>query len=247
MGTQFGKLWFRSKAPIAKSPALWSITCLPAADSGAYRMQPNDPFKDLLPKPTTDDIVYMRDDVEDMKYLLQRNDRIVIAGGPVIAWWGFTGFVAGLWNFTYQYGFLPHVPVVPINAIAGYIGMFIIIKIMGTSKTLKLNFQAISAAWTAITMAIPFVMVGMLARHIDDELTISAMQAVLFATAMAVTAMGSRKRWLLIPTFGWAATATAFFFFLPLFWRPLVFAASCMSFLTIPGLLLHFIARRQGA
>ena len=208
-------------------------------------MQPNDQFQDILPTPTEDDIFFMRDELDELNLLIKRNERVVIAGGPVIAWWGFTGFAAGLWNFLWGLHLVPTIPVDPINAVAGYAGMFAIVHIMGSAKVLKLEFKAISAVWTGICMAIPLLLLGFSYRHVDNMMLMSGIQAILFAIAIGVSAMGSQKRWLLYPTAGWVVSALIYFFVINSFWRPLFFSLDCLAFLVIPGVYLGIIYQRE--
>lgn len=207
-------------------------------------MAGHDPFKDLIPKPTADDLYLMGDELKELSQLIRRNDEVVISGGPVIAWWGFVSALAGLWNFSAQIIDLPDLPIFIINGLAGYIGSFVIVRVMGTAKILKQEFQAITAVWTAICLSMPVLVGGMMFRHAAEPVVVSGMQSLMFASAMGVTAMASRKTWLLIPTWAWGVVAVLFFFVVDNFWRPLLFASACLTLLTTPGLLFWVGARR---
>ncbi len=207
-------------------------------------MAGHDPFKDLIPKPTADDLYFMGDELRELGQLIRRNDEIVVSGAPVIAWWGFVSALAGLWNFAIQIIELPHVPTFIINGVVGYLGSFIIVRIMGTAKILKQEFQAITAVWAGIFFSMPVLVGGLIFRHAAEPTVVSGLQSLMFASAMGVTAMASRKKWLLIPTWAWAAVAVIFFFVSNDLWRPLLFAVSCLALLTTPGLLLWLGARR---
>ncbi|ESQ83283.1 hypothetical protein AEAC466_13610 [Asticcacaulis sp. AC466] len=207
-------------------------------------MPSNDPLSGLLPMPTEDELLFMSDELEELRSIIQRNEAVVMAGAPLLAWWGICNSLAGLWNFFEQMGYLPSVLVAPFNAVAGYGGTVLLVMLMGTSKTFKLEGQAIVTAWLAVAVAIPLLVIGCYARGVTDLPLISGLQCTLFMIATAVTAMGSRTRWLLWIAAGWAICAGVMLFAITEFWRPMLFSVACLVLLTAPGIYLFLSSRR---
>ena len=208
-------------------------------------MQPDERFSDLIPAPTEDDLFFMKDELRELSAHIHRNDLVVLTGGPVVAWWGFCSAIAGFWNFLIESHLVPFFPVVLINAGAGYLGSFLVIRLMKTGKILSQDTKAIAAVWLGVAVAMPVMIAGMVFRKADDSIVVCGLQCILFAIAFMVSASGSRQKWLRLPTIAWAVMSLVIFFVVDTHWRPLVFALAILAFMTAPGLYLGWIYRRD--
>ena len=211
-------------------------------------MPQNDPLRDILPPVTPEDLLLMSDELADLREAIGRGEAIVLAGGPVIAWWGICVGLGSLWNGFEQLGYLPSVLVAPFEVIAGYAGSMVINRILKTNKILKSwHNDCISTTWMLSAISIPIFVIGCYVRKAPDLFVISGFECLLFSIATAVAAKASYRKWLMVPAIGWLLAAIAILFFTNETLRPFVFSFAALAFLTAPGVYLARIYQRERA
>lgn len=208
-------------------------------------MPRSDPLADILPPVNADDLRLLSSDLDELQDVVNRGDYVVLAGGPVIAWWGVCIAAGAFCNAMIAFGW-PTLPVGPLEVLFGYIGASIITRVMKTHKTLKpWRNQAITTAWWLLAIIVPVFVIGCYVRHQPNLFVISGFECLVFAMVTAFSAMASVRRWLMLVAAGWIVSAILILFVVDELWRCLVFSLSCLAFMTAPGLYLSWKFRQE--
>ena len=192
------------------------------------------------PDPGANDTARLREEIRELRRLVDRGDSLAIAGGKMCAWWGFVIAVGALADALIAWGRLtPKIPVNGLVLLVGYGGTLVLPRIGARSRFLGTwRTQAISTSWIFAGLGVSAFFLGSNLSGRNDHASVTACIAIIFGIMLAVVATSSRQSGLLVAAVGWMAAGFSMFFLNSEAARMLTFGMAAIVFLFIPGLAL---------
>ncbi|MEI9905136.1 MAG: hypothetical protein WDN06_15115 [Asticcacaulis sp.] len=208
---------------------------------------PKDDVRDgVLPRLDPDEAGFLGDELESLRDMVRRGDRVAVAGGKLMAWWGlcmavqfaaYAGVDAGLYREgPWRFGLI-----FLVVAYAGHFGLLFMARLRRRAPVFKTwRTQAISSAWLFAGLGLVLISIGKDATGHGDLNDQCAFGAILFAIVEAVIAAAGRRGWMFLPAAAWMTMAGASYALRDGVVLQMAFSICCVLFLMIPGFILWF-------
>ncbi len=198
----------------------------------------------VLPRLDPAEAGQLGDELAQLRDMMQRGNRLAIAGGRLMAWWGlclavqfaaYAGVDAGLW----REGRVSFGLIFLIAAYAGHFALTLYARLRRRTPLFKTwRTQAISSVWLFAGLALILISIGHDMTGHGDLNDQCAFAAILFAIVQAVIASAGARGWMFVPAVAWMIMAGVCYGLKDPVALQIAFAACCAGLLILPGLVL---------